>query len=78
MSVFKVPWFKNFRGTIEQMDENRFVCSGEIAIIGEGTIEITELPIRTWTQTYKESVLEPMLDGSDKQPAMITLVVFIF
>uniref|UniRef100_F1KQW9 DNA topoisomerase 2 n=1 Tax=Ascaris suum TaxID=6253 RepID=F1KQW9_ASCSU len=67
-----VPWFKNFRGTIEQMDENRFVCSGEIAIIGEGTIEITELPIRTWTQTYKESVLEPMLDGSDKQPAMIT------
>uniref|UniRef100_A0A0M3IS16 TOP4c domain-containing protein n=1 Tax=Ascaris lumbricoides TaxID=6252 RepID=A0A0M3IS16_ASCLU len=67
-----VPWFKNFRGTIEQMDENRFVCSGEIAIIGEGTIEITELPVRTWTQTYKESVLEPMLDGSDKQPAMIT------
>lgn len=40
--------------------------------MNENTIEITELPIRTWTQTYKESVLEPMLEGSSDKPAMIT------
>ncbi|KJH51305.1 DNA gyrase/topoisomerase IV, A subunit [Dictyocaulus viviparus] len=56
------PWFKNFRGTIEQLDQSRYVCSGEIAVLSDDTIEITELPIKTWTQTYKESVLEPMLD----------------
>lgn len=28
-------------------------------------IEITELPIKTWTQTYKETVLEPLLDGHE-------------
>lgn len=38
-------------------------------------MEITELPIRTWTQNYKESVLEPMLEGNEKQPALIQCVV---
>uniref|UniRef100_A0A0N5ASB9 DNA topoisomerase 2 n=1 Tax=Syphacia muris TaxID=451379 RepID=A0A0N5ASB9_9BILA len=66
-----VPWFKNFCGTIEQLDQQRFVCSGEVAVLSEDTIEITELPIRTWTQTYKETVLEPFLDGTEKQPAII-------
>ncbi|VDM37556.1 unnamed protein product [Toxocara canis] len=66
-----VPWFKNFRGTIEQLDDQRFACSGEVAILGDDTIEITELPIRVWTQNYKESILEPLLEGSDKQPALI-------
>uniref|UniRef100_A0A915Q4L1 DNA topoisomerase 2 n=1 Tax=Setaria digitata TaxID=48799 RepID=A0A915Q4L1_9BILA len=59
-----LPWYKNFRGTIEQLDNHRFVCNGEVAIINNETIEITELPIRTWTQTYKETVLVPMMDGS--------------
>ncbi|VIO94552.1 Probable DNA topoisomerase II, putative [Brugia malayi] len=66
-----IPWFKNFRGTIEKLDESRYICSGEIALLGDDTIEITELPIRTWTQNYKESVLESMLEGSDKQPPLI-------
>uniref|UniRef100_A0A915KC24 DNA topoisomerase (ATP-hydrolyzing) n=1 Tax=Romanomermis culicivorax TaxID=13658 RepID=A0A915KC24_ROMCU len=29
-------------------------------------IEITELPIGTWTNSYKESVLEPMVTGGEK------------
>ncbi|KAM3718770.1 DNA topoisomerase 2 top-2 [Dirofilaria immitis] len=66
-----IPWFKNFRGTIEKLDESRYICSGEIALLSDDTIEITELPIRTWTQNYKESVLESMLEGSDKQPPLI-------
>jgi DNA topoisomerase-2 len=50
------------------------VASGEVAIIDDQTIEITELPVRTWTQSYKEDVLEPMLYGTEKTPAMITYV----
>ncbi|VDM95380.1 unnamed protein product [Thelazia callipaeda] len=67
-----IPWYKHFRGTIEQLDDQRFICNGEVAIIDNETIEITELPIRTWTQTYKEMVLVPMMDANDKQPAVIT------
>ncbi|KAK6039752.1 DNA gyrase/topoisomerase IV, A subunit [Cooperia oncophora] len=66
------PWFKHFRGTIEQLDSSRYVCSGEVAVLSDDTIEITELPIKTWTQTYKETVLEPMLESSDKKSAMIS------
>ncbi|RCN39976.1 DNA gyrase/topoisomerase IV, A subunit [Ancylostoma caninum] len=66
------PWFKGFRGTIEQLDPSRYVCSGEVAVLSDDTIEITELPIKTWTQTYKESVLEPMLESSDKKTPIIS------
>lgn len=64
------PWFKNFRGTITRLDATRYVVSGEVAIVDNQTIEITELPIKVWTQSYKESVLEPML-GGEKQPQII-------
>eukprot|EP00058_Branchiostoma_floridae_P013136 XP_002598624.1 hypothetical protein BRAFLDRAFT_67020 [Branchiostoma floridae] len=66
------PSYKNFKGDIEELEENRFVANGEVAILDNNTIEITELPIRTWTQNYKESVLEVMLHGTEKTPSMIT------
>ncbi|XP_078324208.1 DNA topoisomerase 2-alpha-like isoform X3 [Crassostrea virginica] len=67
-----VPNYKNFKGTIEELSESRCIVSGEVAIIDDQTIEITELPVRTWTQNYKEDVLEPMLHGTEKTPAMIS------
>lgn len=69
-----MPSYKNFKGTIEELSESRFIASGEVAIIDDQTIEITELPIRTWTQNYKEDVLEIMLHGTEKTPSMITYV----
>ncbi|KFD55492.1 hypothetical protein M513_03544 [Trichuris suis] len=66
------PWYKNFRGVIEQVSPERFVCFGNVAQISPNTIEITELPIGIWTQTYKESVLEPMLYGSELKQPLIT------
>ncbi|XP_040923149.1 DNA topoisomerase 2-alpha isoform X3 [Toxotes jaculatrix] len=67
-----LPNFKGFRGTIDQVMDNQFMNSGEIAIIDSTTIEISELPVKTWTQSYKENVLEPMLNGTEKVPPLIT------
>ncbi|KAK7805688.1 hypothetical protein U0070_009837 [Myodes glareolus] len=67
-----LPSYKNFKGTIEELATNQYVISGEVAILNSTTIEISELPIRTWTQTYKEQVLEPMLNGTEKTPPLIT------
>ncbi|XP_021370186.1 DNA topoisomerase 2-alpha-like isoform X2 [Mizuhopecten yessoensis] len=67
-----IPSFKGFKGSIQELCTNRYLVSGEISVIDEQTVEITELPVRTWTQNYKEDVLEPMLYGNDKQPVMIT------
>ncbi|XP_077509861.1 DNA topoisomerase 2-alpha-like [Amblyomma americanum] len=66
------PWFKNFRGSIDQVEPQRFIISGEVAVLNTTTIEITELPVRVWTQTYKESVLETMVHGTEKVPPLIT------
>ncbi|GJQ70860.1 Top2 [Trypoxylus dichotomus] len=67
-----LPWYKNFKGTIEDCGDTRYVVSGEVAIIGHDKIEITELPVGTWTQSYKENVLEPLLHGSEKVKSVIT------
>ncbi|KAG1697692.1 DNA topoisomerase 2-alpha [Nymphon striatum] len=57
------PWYKNFKGTIESIDNQRYICNGEVSVITANKIEITELPVKTWTQSYKEAVMEPMLHG---------------
>ncbi|XP_075299453.1 DNA topoisomerase 2-alpha [Opisthocomus hoazin] len=67
-----LPSYKNFKGTIDELGPNQYVISGEVSILDSTTIEITELPVRTWTQTYKEQVLEPMLNGTEKTPPLIT------
>lgn len=38
--------------------------------LDDSTVEITELPIRTWTQNYKE-MLESWVAGTEKQPAWV-------
>ena len=65
-----VPWYKNFRGEIQPLDHQRFVVNGEIASLSDNKLEITELPIKTWTNGYKEQ-LEGMLQGTEKTPAVI-------
>ncbi|XP_025972113.1 DNA topoisomerase 2-alpha [Dromaius novaehollandiae] len=67
-----LPSYKNFKGTIDELGPNQYVISGEVSILDSTTIEISELPVRTWTQTYKEQVLEPMLNGTEKTPPLIT------
>ncbi|ORX47390.1 type II DNA topoisomerase [Piromyces finnis] len=64
------PWYRGFRGKIELIGEGKYKVSGEIHKIDETTIEITELPIRTWTQNHKE-LLESYMTGTEKQPPII-------
>ena len=66
-----MPWFKNFKGSIEELDSQKYVINGEISELSDTKLEITELPIRTWTQNYKESVIEPYHNGTDKVKAQI-------
>ncbi|CAF0740339.1 unnamed protein product [Rotaria sordida] len=58
-----IPWYKNFTGEIRLLDNDRSrgVINGVCAKLDETSIEITDLPIGTWTQHYKETVLEAML-----------------
>lgn len=35
---------------IHELGQNQYLVSGEVSVIDRNTIEITELPVRTWTQ----------------------------
>ena len=65
--VFEMmPWYRNFTGDISKQDTDSYLSSGKFKITSYKTIEITELPIGTWTDSYKE-FLEELLDESSKK-----------
>ncbi|KAL4923578.1 DNA topoisomerase 2 [Aspergillus undulatus] len=63
------PWFKGFKGEVTQLGPDRFKFSGIIKQISEKEVEVTELPVRTWTQDFINK-LEEMIKA-DKTPSLI-------
>lgn len=63
------PWYRGFGGSIEEVPGKTagksFLVSGVVRQLDDTTLEITELPIRRWTQDYKE-FLEDLLKPEDK------------
>merc|ERR1712070_931962 len=59
------PWYRGFTGTLKPSGERgKYECNG-VFKENAGGIEITELPVKKWTQDYKE-FLHGMLPNSDK------------
>lgn len=54
------PWYRGFQGTIEESAPGVYISRGKYAISGK-TLTISELPIGTWTNDYKE-FLETLLE----------------
>ena len=54
------PWYRNFKGTVKKISDTRFSTVGVIERQGN-KVTITELPIGTWTDKYKE-FLEDLLE----------------
>jgi DNA topoisomerase-2 len=58
-----IPYYLGFNGTIqknEKSESNTYISKGVYRWIDSETVEITELPIGTWTEDYKE-FLETMI-----------------
>merc|ERR1719217_254803 len=62
------PWYRGFTGTIKPSgDKGKWESCGVCHEVTKGVgLEITELPLKKWTQEYKE-FLHTMLPGSDKK-----------
>ncbi|ODQ54837.1 type II DNA topoisomerase [Saitoella complicata NRRL Y-17804] len=63
------PWYRGFTGSIEKKI-GKYELKGTITQLDDNTVEITELPIRYWTQNMKE-FLEVGIAGTEKVPAFI-------
>lgn len=58
-----IPWYRDFKGTIEPIQgTTKFAVTGVYTWSSANTIVITELPVGTWTNTYKETI-ERCMDG---------------
>jgi len=51
-----LPYYKNFNGNVIKIQKNEYMVEGKYEILENSTIKITELPIRTWTTSYKEFI----------------------
>ena len=67
-SILIEPYYRGFKGKIYPLDNNRkkYIIKGVYEIINKDKIKITELPIGTWTQDYKE-FLESLLDNKSEK-----------
>ncbi|KAG9104156.1 DNA topoisomerase 2 [Ceratobasidium sp. 370] len=63
------PWYRGFKGAIEKIGEDKYKVSGIIERTNSG-VDVKELPIRVWTQNYKEQI-EEWLVGTDKVPQIV-------
>ena len=61
------PYYQGFKGKIYPCDNThkKYIIKGCYEFMGNDKIKITELPIGTWTQDYKE-FLESILDSKGK------------
>jgi DNA topoisomerase-2 len=51
--VEMTPWYRGFKGTIKEASPGVFTCHGVYEIKGK-TVTVSELPVGTWTNEYKE------------------------
>ena len=65
------PWFRGFKGEVTDMGSDRYRFSGIIKQSDEkeNEIEITELPVRLWTQDFKDKLEE--IIKAEKIPSFI-------
>nr|CAD1831013.1 unnamed protein product [Ananas comosus var. bracteatus] len=63
------PWYRGFKGLIEKSATKEagvtYTITGIIEEVDNTTLRIMELPVRRWTQDYKE-FLEALMTGNDK------------
>lgn len=55
-----MPWWRGFKGTIKKVGDHKYDVTGIVRKINDTTVEVTELPIHKWTQSYKAE-LEAMI-----------------
>ena len=68
--VSMLPWWRGFNGTVKKIGEHRYDVTGIVKKINDTTVEITELPIHKWTQSYKAE-LEGMIGEKGDGPVKV-------
>lgn len=72
-TVAMKPWYRNFTGTVERIDKERFLIKAKYTIAGD-VLTIHDLPIGTWTTAYKKflnNIITGTAPTKSKDPAKV-------
>jgi DNA topoisomerase-2 len=59
-----LPYYEGFRGDIKVLSDTKYLIKGKYEIINDKQVRITELPIGTWTDDYKQFI-EELIEGDE-------------
>ena len=62
------PYYEGFKGTISPINDSKYLIKGCYDIISEKKVRVTELPIGTWTDNYKQHI-EDLIEGDSSKKA---------
>ena len=48
------PWYRGFKGEIEKVANNKYITRGIIERTSESTLSVTELPVKMWTDDFRD------------------------
>jgi len=68
------PYYEGFGGSITKISESKYLIRGNYEKVGVDKIRITELPVGTWTDDFKE-YLESLAETTDKNGKKTTPVI---
>ncbi|CAJ1400544.1 unnamed protein product [Effrenium voratum] len=72
--VAMTPWYRGFKGAVRPVENfpGKFEAMGVAQQKGRVRLEITELPVKRWTQDYKEWLVEQLPKSGNERRASIT------
>ena len=59
-----LPYYEGFRGDIKVLSDTKYLIKGKYEIVNDKQVRITELPIGTWTDDYKQFI-EELIEGDE-------------
>ena len=69
-----IPYYEGFNGTISKITDNKYLIKGKYEKVGTDKIRVTELPVGSWTDDFKE-YLETLTETTDKNGKKVTPIV---
>ena len=63
------PYYQGFKGEIIALTESKYLFKGNYEIVNDKQVRVTELPIGTWTQDFKNLLEELLLTETETTKA---------
>ena len=68
------PYYEGFKGRVQHIEKGKYLITGKYSVLPDKRVRVTELPIGTWTDDYKQ-YLETLMETTDKKGKKITPIV---